>query len=50
MREQEFITGVVVNFRDVMDIVLTEVRDDFDFFRLNNSLHRYALRLHELEK
>ena len=50
MREQELIAGVVVNFRNVMDTVLTEVRDDLDFHRLVNSLQRYSLRLHGLGK
>ena len=49
MREQELIAGVVVNFSNVMDSVLTEIRDDLDFYRLNISLHRYALRLRRLE-
>ena len=49
MREQELIAGVVVNFSNVMDSVLTEIRDDLNFYRLNISLHSYALRLHGLE-
>ena len=49
MREKELIAGVVVNFSNVMDSVLTEIRDDLNFYRLNISLHRYALRLHGLE-